>query len=203
MPDYIGVVATLEEAPLASIVLMDEAYMLYHARSSTTAEAKTMSQRINLSRQRGQTLIFVSQEARQIDINIVSSADVIIFKELGILQLEFDRPELSKFAAQAKQALANITGDKRRWAYVYSQDSGFTGLMENTLPTFWHDKLSHIFGTGGEIVARAPKKTSLDKKIEKAKELKAQGLSNGQISRMMNVSKATIKNWLEDYPYKA
>jgi len=52
-------------------------------------------------------------------------------------------------------------------------------------------------------VPRAPKKTTLDKKIERAKELNRQGLSNGEIAKMMNVSKAIIKNWLEDYRYKA
>ncbi len=52
--------------------------------------------------------------------------------------------------------------------------------------------------TGGE-----PKKTPLNEQKEKAIELKRQSLSNGQISKIMGVSKATIKNYLEGYPYKA
>jgi len=176
--------------------------MPYHARSSMAAEAKAMSQLVNLSRQREQTLIFVSQEARQIDRNIASSANVVIFKDLGMLQLEFDRHEFNKIASNAQQAFATLSGDKRRWAYVYSPDSDFMGLMENSLPTFWCEKLSHIFAAGGEVKARAPKKTTLDKKIERAKELKRQGLSNRQIAKMMGVTPPTIKNYLEDYPYK-
>ena len=35
---------------------------------------------------RNQSLIFVSQEARQVDRNIASSASEMIFKEMGILQ---------------------------------------------------------------------------------------------------------------------
>ena len=38
---------------------------------------------------------------------------------------------------------------------------------------------------------------------QKAIELKRQGLSNEQVSKVMGVSKATIKNYLEGYPYKA
>ena len=57
--------------------------------------------------------------------------------------------------------------------------------------------------TGGEPIAREPKKTPLNERKEKAIELKRQGLSNGQISKIMGVPKATIKNYLEDYPYKA
>jgi hypothetical protein len=126
----------------------------------------------------------------------------VIFKDLGILQLKFDRRELNEIAASAKQAFATITGDKRGWAYVYSPDTDFMGLRENSLPTFWTEKLTRIFAAGGKAVARSPKKMSLAEKIDKAKELKQQELSLGQISRILGVSKATIKNYLEDYPYK-
>jgi hypothetical protein len=202
LPDVLGMVASLEDVPLKAIVLVDEAYLPYHARSSMAAEAKALSQMINLSRQREQTLIFVSQEARQVDRNIASSANVVIFKDLGILQLKFDRRELNEIATSAKQAFATITGDKRRWAFVYSPDTDFMGLMENSLPTFWTKKLSHIFAAGGEVMARSPKKMPLRQRIERAKELRRQELSIGQISKIMGVSKATIKNYLDNYPYK-
>ncbi len=203
LPDWVGMAASLEDVPLKTIVLVDEAYMPYHARSSMVAEAKTMSQLVNLSRQREQTLIFVSQEARQVDRNIASSANVVIFKDLGIFQLEFDRRELDKIAVQAKQAFAGINGDKRAWSYIVAQDSDFSGLVENSLPSFWSEKLSHIFAAGGEIIARPPKKIPLEQRIEKAKQLKQQGLSLGQIAKLMGVSKATIKNYLDGYPYQA
>jgi len=202
LPEYIGMAASLEDVPPNSIVLVDEGYLTYHARRSMAATSVEMSQILNLSRQQNQTLIFVTQEARQIDKNVASSANVVIFKDLGMLQLEFDRRELNKIASSAKEAFATVSGDKRRWAYVYSPDSDFMGLMENSLPTFWTERLSHIFATGGEMIARPPKKTPLNERKGKAKELSRQGLSLGQISKMMGVSKATIKNWLEDYPYK-
>ena len=202
LPDWIGMAASLEDVPPKAIILVDEAYMPYHARSSMVADAKAMSQLVNLSRQREQTLIFVSQEARQVDRNIASSANVVIFKDLGILQLEFDRRELNKIAVQAKQALASVNGNKKAWSYIYAQDSDFMGLVENSLPSFWSEKLSHIFATGGEVTARPPKKIPLKQRIEKAKQLEKQGLSRGQIAKLMGVSKGTIKNWLDDYPYK-
>jgi len=200
--DYIGMAASLEDVPPNSIVLVDEGYLTYHARRSMAATSVEMSQILNLSRQRNQTLIFVTQEARQIDRNIASSANVVIFKDLGMLQLEFDRRELNKIATNAKEAFATVSADKRRWAYVYSPDANFMGLMENSLPTFWTPKLSHVFATSGEITPRAPEKTPLTQRIEKAKQYKRQGLSLGQIAKLMGVTKPTIKNYLEDYPYK-
>jgi len=203
LPDWIGMATSLEDVPPKAVVLVDEAYISYHARSSMAAEAKAMSQLVNLSRQREQTLVFVSQEARQLDKNIASSANVIILKDLGILQVEFDRREFNKIATEARQAFSTITGDKRKWGYIYSLDSNFMGLVESSLPTFWSEKLSHIFATGGEVVAKAPKKTPLAERIERAKELSRQGLSLGQIAKLMGVTKPTIKNYLEDYPYRA
>jgi len=125
LPDWIGIASSLEEVPPRAIALVDEAYLAYHARGSMARESKAMSQFLNLSRQRDQTLIFVSQEARQVDRNIASSANVVIFKDLGMLQLAFDRPELNKLATQAKDAFAGIKGDKRGWAFVYAPDNDF------------------------------------------------------------------------------
>lgn len=203
LPDWIEMAASLEEVPPKAIVLVDEAYLPYHARNSMACESKAMSQALNLSRQRKQTIIFISQEARQVDRNIASSSNTVIFKDLGMLQLQFDRREFAQLATQAKEAFITIKGDKRPWSFVYAPDADFTGLVENSLPALWQDKLSHIFAIGSEITTRAPKKMPLDKRIERAKELSLQGLSLGQIAKQMGVSKPTIKNYLEDYPYKA
>jgi hypothetical protein len=202
LPDWIGMVACLEDAPLNSIVLVDEAYIPYHARSGTTVEAKAMSRVINLSRQRDQTIIFVTQEARQIDKNIVSSADLVVFKDPGMFQLKFDRRELNDLAIQAKQAFTTIGVDKRKWSFVYAQDSDFTGLIENSIPTFWNEKLSHVFAAGGEAITMAPQKTQLSSRIEQAKQLATRGHSQGEIAKLMGVSRPTVGNWLKGYPYK-
>ncbi len=113
LPEWIGSVPTLEELPSNAIGLIDESYTLFHSRSSASSRAKVLSNLINLSRQREQTLIFVTQESRQIDMNIASSANVIIFKNPGILQLEFERKQLSKIAAQAKVEFAAIEKGKK------------------------------------------------------------------------------------------
>ncbi len=202
LPEWIGMETSLENIPLKAAVLVDEGYLAFHARRSMSATSVEMSQLVNLSRQREQTLIFVSQEARSLDRNIASSADVIIFKDLGILQLKFDRRELNDLAIQARERFATIKGDRRPWSFVYAPEADFVGLVQNTLPTFWHEKLSHIFATGGAAIARAPKKTPLSQRIEKAKELSRQGLSQGEIARLIGVSRPTVKNYLEDYPYK-
>jgi len=203
LPDSIGVIDSLEEAPINSAILVDETYLGYHARRTMAATSVQMSQTINLSRQRNQTLICVSQEGRQIDINIISQADMIIFKEPSPFQLEYERSELKKFAIKAKNIFETISGNKKRYSYVFAPGLEFEDLMEYSLPSFWTPQLSKVHATGGGVKPRAPKKTPLNERIEKAKQYKHQGLSLGQIAKLMGVSKPTIKNYLENYPYKA
>ena len=162
-----------------------------------------MSQLLNLSRQRQQTLIFVSQEARQVDLNIASSANLVVFKDLGILQLEFDRPELAKLATRARQVLSTVQGDRQKWAYVYAPDADFMGLLENQLPSFWKPSLSNVFARE-EVPSQVsrPKKMTPQEKAQRALEMSESGLTYSEISIRLGVSKATVVNYLKGYPYK-
>lgn len=204
LPEWIGMAQGLEDIPRKSIVLADEAYLRYHSRESLSATSKEMSHCLNLSRQRDQTIIFITQEARQVDRNIASSANVVIFKDLGMLQPEFDRPEFNRLASQARDALMSIKGDKRRWSYVYSPDSDFAGLLENSMPTFWSKGLSHVFAAGKEpSMAKAPRRLTSAERIQQARELHKQKLSYSSIARILNVSKGTAYNYVRGYPNKS
>ncbi len=203
LPDWIGLAPTLEEIPPKAVALVDEAYLLFHARSSMARAAKGMSEALNLSRQREQTWIFVTQEARQVDRNIVSAANVVAFKELGGLQLAFERAELSRLAAQARDAFTTVRGDKRRWTFVYASDRDFVGLLQNQLPSFWQARLSRVFAQGlPRARARAAKRLTPQEKAEQARELRARGLSYRAIARVLGVTPGTVVNYLKGYPYR-
>ena len=76
---------------------------------------------INLSRQKKLSLIFISQEARQIDVNILSQLDWVAVKEPSELSMEFERRELRKFTDKARLEFGAIRGDRRPWTWVYSE----------------------------------------------------------------------------------
>ncbi len=152
-------------------------------------DSTAMSQTANLSRQRQQTLIFVTQEARQVDRNIASAASVVAFKDLGMLQLEFDRRELSKLAAQARQALAGVAGDRRRWSFVYAPYSDFLGVMENKLVSFWKPRMSRLFAVDGAPASpRQPERMSPKERAEMARQMREKGASYGQIATELGVT---------------
>jgi len=203
LPDWIGIARNLNEIPSFSIVLIDEAYLRYHSRDSLSTQSKEMSRLVNLSRQRNLTLVFVTPETRQIDKNIISQANVIIFKEPAMLQIKFDRKELNNIAEQAKLAFNDLSGDKRKWSYVYSEDTDFMGLVENSLPTFWSTELSHAFAISNPIMNdRLPKKPGKEEKIARAKELHQNRFSYRDIGKMLGINEGTAYNYVNDYPYR-
>jgi DNA-binding CsgD family transcriptional regulator len=204
LPDWVGIAPTLEELPNRCIALIDEAYLAYHSRQSLAQASTSMSQVLNLSRQREQTLLFVAQEARQVDKNIASTASVLVFKELGMLQPEFERPELRKLVGEAKEALAGKMGDKCKWAYAYSPDANFLGLLESRLPSFWKPSLSRLFAADQPPAnLRAAKALTIQEKVQMAHEWQRQGLSYNQIAQRLGVSKSTVANYLKGYPYRS
>ena len=203
LPEWIGLAPTLEELPLKSVALVDEAYVRYHSRRSMADGSIAMSQMLNLSRQRDQTLIFVSQEARQVDRNVASSANVVVFKDLGILQLEFERKELRKIANDAREALATAQGNRQRWSYAYSPDADFLGLIENELPSFWKPQLSRIYAVEVQPAKhRQGARPGPKERARHATEMHRRGASYGEIAKTLGVSKGTVVNYLKDYPYR-
>jgi hypothetical protein len=203
LPDWIGSIPALEDAPSQAIILIDESYLSLHARSSSSQHSREISNLINLSRQRGQTLIFVSQEARQIDMNVASSANMVVIKNPGILQMDFERVQFRKLLAEATRMFASIDKDKNKWSYVYAPEANFAGMMENSLPTFWTPSLSKAYADAKPTTeVKTPTKTTRAERITRVRELRKQGFSLGEIAKMQGISKSTAKNYLDSYPYR-
>jgi len=206
LPTWIGIRNSLDEVPPGSISLVDEAYLANHARDWAKAESREICRLLNLSRQQQKTIAFITQQSRHLNLDIVSSANVIVVKNPGMLQPGFERPELRKIMTEAKLAFDSIKGDPKAWSYVYSPEAGFSGLVENSLPSFWSKKLSNMYGYGYQkekATERFPSSISDEEKRQKAKELHQAGWSYSRIANYFGVSsKSTIFNWVRDYPYK-
>lgn len=143
LPDSIKPVYDLNEIPEGSISLFDEASLRFYARSFNTSENKLMDWLLSISRQKDQTVIFISHHTRKLDLNLVTDVDILCVKQPGLFHSKLERPEIKKLTRTAAQALAGIAGDKRPWSYVFSDD--FEGMLENPLPSFWSEELSRAY----------------------------------------------------------
>jgi len=203
LPGWMGIEQKLEDVPSGSISLVDEAYLWHHARDWRKTDNRDICKLLNLSRQQKKTIVFIAQIGRQLDIDIVSSADVLIIKKPGMLQPKFDRPELRDILNDARQAFKTVKGDIRRWSYVCSQRTNFAGLLEDDLPAFWNNKLSEAYSHSGDIASpKLPKSLTDEEKKQKAGELHQAGWPLSRIASYFGVSKGTVFNWIHDYPYR-
>lgn len=76
-------------------------------------------------------------------------------------------------------------------------------MIENSLPSFWMQGLSKAYADNipvNEMVTA--RKMIREERINLAKELHRQGFSLGQIAKILGVSKSTVKNYIDDYPYR-
>ena len=161
----------------------------------------------NLPRQRQHTLFFDVQNAAQLDRNIISEVDLVLVKEPGPFQVGFARPQYKGVMDQARVAFGALgKGRKKQSVWVVAPKDGIAGqLMQNQLPTRWSDSLSRIFsdasvsvsgdqrkgtnhvtgkdgGTGG---LRPGKRTPVEVKREKAKQMQASGFSYREIANVL------------------
>lgn len=203
LPEWVGVADSLEDVLPHAVVLIDEAYLQLHARTSMSEAGRAVGPLVNLSRQRGQTLIFIVQEARQLDVNVISQADVVAIKDLSEISREFERRELRSFTDRARAEFSTLKGDRRRWAWVYSESADFSGLVENSLASFWRPALSRAFASGvsptepgSERKPSAPPRRGIRTPTQdlaaKAKSLHLAGHSYGTISKILGIPKSSV-----------
>ncbi len=110
----------------------------------------------------------------------------------------------------ARAAFAGVgKGRKKRAVWVVAPAADIKGqLMENLLPTFWSESLSRVFGTApvglgnslpppandgrssGSAKPRRGKRTPVEIRREKAKQMRASGCTYGEIADALDISRS-------------
>ena len=147
LPKWITHMNTLEEVSNAkpSIVVIDEAAFAANARRAMQESNLEWLQLISICRHKDHLLIFVSQHNRQLDVQILADADLVIMKKPSLLHLRFTRPEFKPEIQQAYEEFQTIKGDSRKFAYVVDYHNGNAKMLRCQLPKFWSDKISKAY----------------------------------------------------------
>jgi DNA-binding NarL/FixJ family response regulator len=116
--------------------------------------------------------------------------------------MDFERVQFRKLLAEATKMFAASEKDKNKWSYVYDPEANFAGMMENSLPRCWTPSLSKAYADAKPTIeVKTPQKPTREERITKVKELRKHGFSLGEIAKMQGISKSTVKNYLDNYPY--
>lgn len=143
MPDWIKVIENIRELENDSLVLIDEGGIFFSSRNSMSNANKLLSELILIARHKNLSVLFITQNSSNLDINILRQADFLVLKPSSLLQKDFERKIIQKIYEKTSkdfEELKEING----LVYIYS--SRFSGFISNPLPSFWGVKISKSFG---------------------------------------------------------
>lgn len=142
LPNWIKVVETIEELENDSYVVVDEGGILFSSRNAMSASNKMLSELLFIARHKNLTIIFISQNSSNLEINTLRQADFIVLKKSSLLQKNFERKIVSDIYEEYQQKFVDYS-NIRGIALIYS--SSFVGFIDNDLPSFWSTKISKSY----------------------------------------------------------
>lgn len=146
LPDWIYVVDDVDDVETHSIILVDEGGITFGSRDSMSDVNKFLSQLLLVARHKDLSVIFISQNSSNIDVNAIRQADYIILKPSSLLQLDFERKRIKKIY---EEVMDDFEFYKRRKGLTYIYSDKFKGFITNPLPSFWTDRVSKSFENFG------------------------------------------------------
>jgi len=148
LPDWIKIASRLSDIPNDCFILIDEFALKFLSLQFNSKENIDFREQIMLTRQRGWTVCACGQNSCDMDPTITRQATCVIFREPGLNQAMSERREIAPIAAKASEVFKKLPPEKRiGYAFVVDQ-GGFEGLIPCTLPAFWSEELSTIYGRG-------------------------------------------------------
>ncbi len=142
MPGWIDVVESVSEIHNDSLVLIDEGGVLFSSRKAMTNANKMLTDLILISRHKNISILFISQNSSNLDVNIIRQADFLVLKPSSLLQKDFERKIIGKIYDSLSPAFERYKSTKGL-TYIYSDL--FRGFVTNPLPSFWKMSISKSF----------------------------------------------------------
>lgn len=142
LPRWIRKAKGIEEVPNDSVVLIDEAAILFFSREAMTTMNKMLSKFMAIARHKNLSLALITQSSAMVDLNVLRLADVLLFKEPSLLQARFERRGLQDILKSVTSTFRHLD-EKIPYFYVYSDE--FEGLLKYDLPHFWNESISRAF----------------------------------------------------------
>ncbi len=142
MPAWVKVVENISEIENGAIVLIDEGGVLFNSRRSMTTANKLLGELILIARHKNLSILFISQNSSNLDVNILRQADYLVLKPSSLLQKDFERKKIKQIYDEVDKYFEKYS-DKLGITYIYSDK--LRGFITNQLPSFWNVRISKSF----------------------------------------------------------
>ena len=144
LPEWITITDDIGDAPEDCIILVDEAAIRYHSHRWRKKETEVMDVIISVSRQKKQTIIFVTHTMRKFAITLLLDIDVLLCKKPSLLHSKLERSEVRKLIEEVTTEFRKLPKDEvKKNTYVITED--YKGFIRNSLCSYWSEELSEAF----------------------------------------------------------
>ncbi len=138
LPSWIKVVKEIEEIENDSVILVDEGGIEFSSRNAMSNANKFLSELLLIARHKDLSVIFITQNSANLEINAIRQADYLILKPSSLLQKDFERKKIRDVYTKVEKDFEELNDPGL--TYIYS--SNYLGFVSNTLPSFWSEKVS-------------------------------------------------------------
>lgn len=142
LPRWIKNIDDIKELKNDSIIVIDESGILFSSRESMSNANKLLSELLFIARHKNISILFISQNSSNLEVNTLRQADFIILKKSSLLQENFERKIIAKIYQEHQDGFKKYK-DFKGLALFYSDD--FEGFINNDLPSFWSEDVSKSF----------------------------------------------------------
>ena len=142
LPRLIRLASNLEEVQVDSFLLIDESGITFSSRNFMKELNKFLSDLLLIARHKDLSVLFLTQNSANIDVNIIRQIDYLILKPSSLLQKDFERKKISEIYREKAEKFKKHK-HVRGMSYIYSDS--YLGFVSNELPSFWNDKISKSF----------------------------------------------------------
>lgn len=142
LPRWIHAIDDIELIENGAYVLIDEGGILFNARQGFSDANQLLSKLLLIARHKDLSIMFISQNSSNLEINAIRQADYLVLKPSSLLQLDFERKKIKEIYVEASEDFVKFKKTKGL-TYIYSDT--FKGFVSNPLPTFWTQNISKSF----------------------------------------------------------
>jgi len=139
LPRWIEVVKEISQINNNSILLVDEGGVEFSSRDAMSNSNKLLSEILLIARHKDLSVMFITQNSSNLEINAIRQADYLILKPSSLLQKDFERKKIKDVYSKVDIDFEELKGEQGL-TYFYSDK--YCGFIKNNLPSFWSEKVS-------------------------------------------------------------
>ncbi len=141
LPYWIQGITTIDAITNDSCIIIDESGINFSSRSSMSSANKLLTDLLLIARHKNVSIVFITQNSSNIEINTLRQADYLLLKPSSLLQNDFERKKIKEIYQSIEHDFEGI--QDIGVTYVYAD--AYLGFVKNSLPSFWSEGLSKSF----------------------------------------------------------